>query len=96
MDPEYINSASWREIGNFLTFIWLILLFNVGFGFNFLMAHAIIPSLVTTGHLPQRLNRVRRIFYGGAFAALALSAFAVSRVAVEARLLEDIWGRFWM
>jgi hypothetical protein len=96
MDPVYITSEDWRDIGNLLTFIWLILLFAIGFGFNFLMAHAIIPSLIGSGHLPQRLNKARRIFYGGAFGALSLMVFAVGRAIVEAQFIEDIWGRWWI
>lgn len=96
MDPEYITSADWRDIGNFLTFIWLILLFAIGFGFNFLMAHAIIPSLIGTGHLPQRVDKARRVFYGGAFAALSLVVFVIGRAVVEARFLEGIWSRLWI
>jgi len=96
MDPEYITSADWRDIGNFLTYIWLILLFNIGFGFNFLMAHAIIPSLVSSGHLPQRLDKARRVFYGGAFVALALVVFVASRALVEGRFIENIWSRSWI
>ena len=51
MDPQYITGETWSEIGSWLKFLWLFLLFSVGFGFNFLMAHAIIPSLIVTGHI---------------------------------------------
>jgi hypothetical protein len=96
MDPEYINSTDWRAIGNLLHFFWFILIFAIGFGFNFLMAHAIIPSLIGTGHLPQRLNRVRRIFYAGAFGAFIMALFCVTRIIGEAHILKSIWERWWI
>ena len=96
MDPQYITSADWRDLGNLLTFFWLILLFAIGFGFNFLMAHAIIPSLISSGHLPERINKARRVFYGGAVVSLSLVAFAVGRAVVEAQFLSDIWNRWWI
>lgn len=96
MDPEYITSTAWSGVGDFLTFLWLFLLFQVSFGFNFLMAHAIIPSLTETGHLPQSVNKARRVFYVGAVGSLAAVVFVVSRAFVEAQFLRDVWGRFWI
>ncbi|MBI2855552.1 MAG: hypothetical protein HYX93_01745 [Chloroflexi bacterium] len=96
MDPEYITSADWREIGNLLTFLWLFLFFAIGFGFNFLMAHAIIPSLIITGHLPERFTRIRRFFYTSAVAALVGVGIVLGRAAVEAHLIEDFWKRWWI
>jgi hypothetical protein len=96
MDPEYINSVDWREIGNLLHFFWFILLFAIGFGFNFLAAHAVIPSLISSGHLPQRLNKARRIFYIGALGFLTLVLFSISRIIAEAHILKSIWERWWI
>lgn len=96
MDPNYITSADWRDIGNLLHFVWFILIFAIGFGFNFLMAHAIIPSLIGSGHLPQRFNKARRVFYGGAIASLSLVVFVVGRAIVEGQFLKEIWGRSWI
>ena len=96
MDPEYITSADWRDIGNFLTFIWLILLFAIGFGFNFLLAHAVIPSLIITGHIPERFGRARRLFYTGAGAAMVGVIFVWVRIAVEINFIGEFWGRWWI
>ena len=96
MDPEYINSDIWRSTGEILTFIWLLFFSAVGFGFNFLMAHAIIPSLVGSGHLPARLSKARPLFYGGAALALGLVVFALNRAAANAGFIEDFWPRWWI
>ena len=96
MDPEYINSDIWRSTGDILTFIWILFFAAVGFGFNFLMAHAIIPSLIGSGHLPAQLDKSRPVFYGGAVLALGVVAFALSRLIAKADLIETFWPRFWI
>ena len=96
MDPDFINSGDWRNIGDFLTFIWLLFFAAVGFGFNFLMAHAIIPSLTGSGHLPERVGKARPIFYGGAMLALGVVVFAISNMVMKASIMEDFWPRFWI
>ena len=96
MDPEFITSADWREIGNLLHFYWFILLFAIGFGFNFLMAHAIIPSLIGTGHLPEGVSKSRRFFYTGALVSLGLVLFFLLRIAQEAHILRSVWDRWWI
>ena len=96
MDPEFITSADWREIGNLLHFYWYVLLFAIGFGFNFLMAHAIIPSLIGTGHLPESVGKSRRLFYGGAMVSLGLVLFFLLRIVQEAHVLKSVWERWWI
>ena len=96
MDPGYINNSDWGAIGGFLTFLWVLFFSAVGFGFNFLMAHAIIPSLIGSGHLPSRLDKSRPVFYGGAVLALGLVVFALTRLVERAGLIENFWPRFWI
>ena len=96
MDPQYITGDTWREIGGWLKFLWLFLLFSITFGFNMLMAHAIIPSLIITGHIPESLNRFRRFFYYGAMGALGGVAFALFKFFSGAGILENVWDRFWI
>tara|TARA_B100000029_G_C17526584_1_gene941844 strand:- start:170 stop:460 length:291 start_codon:yes stop_codon:yes gene_type:complete len=96
MDPQYITGETWSEIGSWLKFLWLFLLFSVGFGFNFLMAHAIIPSLIITGHIPSSINRFRRFFYYSAFAALGGVAFSIITFISRAGIMENVWDRFWI
>ena len=96
MDPEFITSADWREIGNLLHFYWFILLFAIAFGFNFLMAHAVIPSLVVTKHLPPSVDKSRRLFYTGALISLGLVLFFLLRIVQEAHILRSVWDRWWI
>ena len=59
MDPTVITGAQWHEINLRLAYFWIFLAAMAGFGFSFLMAHAVIPSLVFTRDLPEQAARVR-------------------------------------
>ena len=96
MDPEFISSSDWQQLANLLHFFWFVLLAAIGFGGNFLMAHAIIPSLLGTGHIPSSLENTRKIFYGGAVLSFVLVVFFVSQIAVSVGGLDSVWGRFWI
>jgi len=96
MDPGFITSADWQAVANLLHFFWFILICAIGTGFNFLLAHAIIPSLVGTGHIPQRVDNSRRFFYAGALGSFSLMLFCLFRALSEVRILGEFWGRFWM
>ena len=96
MDPEFITSADWARIGNLLHFFWYAVLCSIGFGFNFLLAHAIIPSLVSTGHIPQSVNKARRMFYIGALGFLSLVVLNLIIIASKLDTLTVIWDRSWI
>ena len=96
MDPGYITSADWAKIGNWLTILWVLVAFNISFGFNFIMAYAIIPSLVGTGHLPQGVSQVRKVLYAGAAASLIGSMYIISRLVVNADVIQGFWDRQWI
>ena len=94
MDPEYITRTDWNEIGRVLKFLWLFVAFSIGFGANFLLAHAIVPSLVTTGHLPSGVLAVRRFLYMAALGALVGVIFAMSNFISGLGLIESFWPRW--
>jgi len=96
MDPEYITSADWQRIGDLLHFFWFFVICSIGFGFNFLLAHAIIPSLVASGHIPQGVNGTRKFFYIGAIGALTLVVFNLLVIASKLDTLTVIWDRTWI
>lgn len=67
------------------------------FGLNFLLAHAIIPSLTYTNVLSPRVARARVLFYGAAalffVVAIVLLVYAFSGIAGAIR---NIYPRWWM
>ena len=97
MDPDFITREDWSNIGDFLFGLLFVPGLTILFAFNMLIAHALIPSLVASGHIPQDLNKVRPVFYTIALAALA---GVVSYVIFISLLAHDSWGgiysRWWL
>ena len=96
-DPDAINAVDWLEIGKWLTRIWLYFFCVVGFSFTFLTAHALIPSLVSTGHIPKELgDRLRPPMYATATLILAGVGFFLALTVIKSHHIENIYDRFWI
>ncbi len=95
-DPLSISADSWNEIGKWLQALWLYFLLILVFAFSFLVAHAVIPSLVSTGHLPQRYMKMRRLAYAVALVAFVGAMVFLSYAAILTQLLGDIYDRWWI
>ena len=65
----------WDELDTGFIFFWLALAMMVATAVSFLLAHAIIPSLVGTRDLPQGFARLRPVFYGATIVGLILALF---------------------
>ena len=95
-DPQFLDSEIWAGIGEFLTWVGLFALFVIASGLNFLLAHAIVPSLVTTGHLPRRVEKVRVVLYLAALGAFGLAVWFFVRMSITGEVISDIYNRFWI
>ena len=71
MELVPLTADQWGDGGNALKLLWLSLLFAVIGGGSFLTAHAFLPSAIDTGDLPQRLSKLRPLFYLLGIAAVA-------------------------
>jgi hypothetical protein len=97
LDPDFITRSDWADIGEFLLGLLFIPGLMIVFAFSMLTAHALIPSLVTSGHIPEDFSKLRRVFYIIAFAAMlgVISYFVF--VAVNAdRSFGDVYSRWWL
>ena len=52
MDPKALTSTDWHNIHLFLQWFWIYFPLISTFAITMLTAHALIPSAVSTGHLP--------------------------------------------
>jgi hypothetical protein len=96
-DPDAMNSVDWLEIGKWLTRIWVYFFCIVGFAFTLLTAHALIPSLVSTGHIPKELaDRVRPPMYATAVVLLAAIGFFLALTVGKAHHIENFYDRWWI
>ena len=78
----------------FLPWFWINFPIVVTFGITLLTAHALIPSLVSTGHLPESTQKLRIPLTG--FAALLFAAGVVILIlGINATLdVRNVWDRF--
>ena len=90
-DANALNSGNWNDIHLWLTYFWIYVPLVLTFALTMLTAHAIIPSLVITGHLPQGANRFKLPLTG--FAVLVFAAAVVMLVLGIERTLD--MERFW-
>ena len=77
-DPAFITSADWKNVSELLAALWLILGSALGFGGSMLLAHGMIPSLVSTRDLDAGVaRRARPPLYVAGLAFLALALWSV-------------------
>ena len=92
-DPKALTSADWQSIHFFLPWFWIYSPLVVMFAVTMLTAHALILSLVITGHLSASANRLRLPL--NLFALLVLAAAVVILVLGINQTLDvrNFWDR---
>lgn len=93
-DPKALTGANWQDIHVWLQFFWIYFPLVLTFAVSVLTAHAIIPSLVNTGHISERANRLRvplTVFAFGVFVAAVVLMVLVINSALN---VEKFWDRF--
>ena len=93
-DPNALTSVEWNNIHVFLRWFWIYFPLVITFAITLLTAHAIIPSLVNTGQLPESMQRLRTPLTG--FAVLVFAAgVVILMLGINATLdVRQVWGRF--
>ena len=59
MDPKALTSTDWHNIHLFLQWFWIYFPLIATFAVTMLTAHGLIPSAVSTGHLPANASKLR-------------------------------------
>ncbi|MCE2462375.1 MAG: hypothetical protein J4F46_00440 [Dehalococcoidia bacterium] len=95
-DPAAIDAILWSEIGDWLHWLWADFFVIVILAFTFLTTHAIIPSLVASGHLPERFMQLRRPMYAGVAVLIALAMLFLTWTVNNSYLLENLYNRLWI
>lgn len=93
IDPRTITGADWPDISLLVTFLWVVVVFNIGFAFAMLIGHAVIPSMIATGHIPSRLHSLRPFLYAAGLAALLVVIFIVSNWVVRLPIIFDVYAK---
>ena len=96
MDPTPITSAQWAQIGLMLTNLWIVVAFVFSASATLLLAHAIIPSLVITSHLPESFSRLRVVFYLLGFLSILAGAFFMWKVIGYSEVISTFYPDYWI
>ena len=96
VDPEAVDAALWADIGHWMHWLWAYLFSVVFLAFSFLTAHAVIPSLVSSGHLPRKFLKLRSPMYLFAVVFFGLAVFFMVWTVQNTMLLEELYDRFWI
>ncbi|NQW19017.1 MAG: hypothetical protein HQ478_16210 [Chloroflexi bacterium] len=93
MDLIPLTAEQWGDGGNAIKLLWLSLLFAVTGSGSFVTAHALIPSAISTGHIPEKFSRLRIPLY--VLGIIAVVAIAVNVVLIIGYLgyIEDVYSR---
>ncbi|MDA1218723.1 MAG: hypothetical protein O2909_04700 [Chloroflexi bacterium] len=96
-EPNMLTSVDWINIHNWLTLFWIFFPLMIIFAFSMMIAHAVIPSGVMTGHFPPALSMLRipltiigLIAFGVAVVLLVMVAM------MTPGMIDNIWGRFYV
>ena len=95
-DPKALTTANWQDIHVWLQFFWIYFPLVLTFAVTVLTAHAIIPSLVRTGHISPRAHRVRLPMTVFAFGVFIVAAIFGVLVVINALNVGNIWDRWWI
>ena len=96
IDPLPLTSADWDQVQTTLVYLWILWLAVITAALSMLVAHAVIPSLATTGHIGPQVERVRPVFYGVAALAAAVSLFTFIGFLNESEVLRTIYTKVWI
>ena len=93
-DPSFITQADWKQLGELLVPLWMILGSVLGFAFTMLLAHGMIPSLAATRDVPAHLAmKARPPLYGAALVFFALLIFSIVLFVNRLDVLTSIFYR---
>lgn len=94
MDPIALTPEQWAQIKALLHILWLLPFFAAGLALLLMLAWAVIPSLVSTRHLPSETLRVRGFFLLVSLAGVAGIAIVFARVIQFGDIVRAIYPKF--
>lgn len=96
LDPEPISMSGWVDISSLLLYLGIYIIFIATFAFSILVGVAVIPSLVSTGHIPRQALKVLPLAVGFGIVALMAAGSFLGLVVVGYQDLDDFFPRWWL
>ncbi len=93
-DPKALTTADWQNIHIWLQWLWIYLPLIVTFVVTMVIAHAFLPSLVITGHLPESVLRLRIPLTGFALVVFAAAMVMLVLAINQTLTVKNFWDRF--
>lgn len=93
-DPKALTTADWQNIHIWLQWLWIYLPLIVTFVVTMVIAHAFLPSLVITGHLPESVLRLRIPLTGFAMVVFAAAMVMLVLAINQTLTVKNFWDRF--
>ena len=95
MDPLPATAEQWSQLARAVGHLAVFLGLMINTALAFMLAHAVIPSLVNSGDAPPDAGRFRRVLYPLSALSLALTLYAFARVvAIGVPVLQHVYDRF--
>ena len=95
MDPTFVGPGQWELLVRSTLHLFLFLGLVLNTALSFLVAHAVIPSLVSSGDALPEIHRFRRVLYPISALSLLLMIYAFGRLVYLAEpVLRQIYPRF--
>ena len=96
MDPNLIGASEWKQTSTTLTFLIAVPLSVIGFAFPMVFAKALIPSMVSTGQLPKRVEKVKPLLYLAAALSFVIFLWVLTNFIQGSAVLEQLYNRRWI
>jgi hypothetical protein len=97
MDPQGIDAGQWALISRALIYLFLFTGLGLTSAMAFLLAHAIVPSLVDSRDAVPAVGALRWVGYPVSLIALFLAAYALVRaLPLAASVMQQIYPRPWI
>lgn len=96
MFPEVATADQWAQINSGLIWFWGFAACTIVFAANLLLAHGMIPSLVSTRQLPQRAMRVRPVLYVIALIFLVGAIVCLANIVTNLTVMFDLYDKVWV
>lgn len=92
-----ITHSDWVRISEVIAHLWIVLGLVAGSVGMYLLAHAMIPSLVFTGDIPKIWGwRLRAPLYGALFSTVALIVGVfIKGLLLALELLPEMYDKMW-
>jgi len=92
-DPKALTAVDWNNIHLLLQWLWIYLPLIATGSVTLVTAHALIPSLVITGHVPQGALKLRIPMTVFGILVLAVAAVIIGLALNQAMAVENFWDR---